>query len=67
MSNTNPIFAMSPVDAAKAAGISRTGIFAAIRRGELEARKRGRRTIIEAAALERYIANLPRREVKANG
>ena len=51
--------AYSPVEAAKATSICRTRIFAALRKGELQGRKLGRRTIILAEDLERYLASLP--------
>lgn len=43
------------------AGVSRTRIFAAIRNGEMIARKAGRQTIIEADELQRWIRSLPTR------
>jgi hypothetical protein len=48
-------------DAPAIAGVSRTRIFAAIRDGELVARKAGRRTIIEMSELQRWIRSLPMR------
>ena len=46
-------------DAVKATGMSRTTIYEALRRGDLTARKAGRRTLILYADLEAYLANLP--------
>ena len=40
-------------------GLGRDKIYDAIRNGELEARKAGRRTLVTADALRRYLANLP--------
>ncbi|MBS0240380.1 MAG: helix-turn-helix domain-containing protein [Proteobacteria bacterium] len=40
-------------------GLGKDGIYSAIRAGRLEARKWGRRTIIPAEALKRFIAELP--------
>jgi hypothetical protein len=48
-------------DAPAIAGVSRTRIFSAIRDGEMIARKAGRRTIIEAHELRRWIRSLPTR------
>jgi excisionase family DNA binding protein len=53
-----PIFMTIP-DAVKAAGISRTSIYEALKRGDLTARKAGRRTLISRAGLEAYLASLP--------
>ena len=41
------------------AGVTRTQVFDAIRANELTARKCGRRTIIEADELRRWISTLP--------
>ena len=46
-------------ESAARAGFGRDGIYRAIREGKLEAKKYGRRTIITAASLERFIADLP--------
>ena len=46
-------------DAVKATGMSRTSIYEALKRGDLTARKAGRRTLISFADLEAYLANLP--------
>jgi hypothetical protein len=43
------------------AGITRTQVFDAIRTKKLTARKCGRRTIIEAGELRRWISTLPTR------
>jgi hypothetical protein len=42
-------------------GLTRTRVFEAIRQKQLMARKIGRRTIVEAAELERFISTLPTR------
>jgi excisionase family DNA binding protein len=55
--------AYRPDDAARAAGLGRVTIFAAIKRGELRARKVGRATIITADDLQRWIDALPARQV----
>lgn len=41
-------------------GLSRTTIYALLKEGKLEARKLGRRTLIEDASLRRLIEALPR-------
>lgn len=46
-------------DAVKATGMSRTSIYEALKRGELTAKKAGRRTLISFADLGAYIAQLP--------
>jgi hypothetical protein len=43
------------------AGVTRTQVFEAIRAKELMARKRGRRTLIEASELRRWISTFPTR------
>jgi excisionase family DNA binding protein len=39
--------------------MSRTAIYEALKRGDLQARKAGRRTLISFADLEAYLASLP--------
>jgi len=51
--------AYSVAEAAVLAGVGRDQVYAAIRDGSLDARKWGRRTIIPAAALQRFLTNLP--------
>jgi excisionase family DNA binding protein len=46
-------------EAVKATGMSRTAIYDALKRGDLSARKAGRRTLISFADLETYLAGLP--------
>jgi excisionase family DNA binding protein len=43
------------------AGVTRTQVLEAIRARELMARKRGRRTLIEASELRRWISTFPMR------
>jgi excisionase family DNA binding protein len=54
----SPIAVTIP-DAVKATGMSRTSIYEALKRGDLTARKAGRRTLISFADLEAYLASLP--------
>ena len=54
----NPI-ALTVPQAVQASGLSRSGLYEALRRGDLVARKAGRRTLIPFADLEAYLASLP--------
>jgi excisionase family DNA binding protein len=51
--------AFTPSEAATAAGIGRTYLFEEIRNRRLVARKAGRRTLIEADELQRWLKSLP--------
>jgi excisionase family DNA binding protein len=51
--------AMSIADVSAETGIGRDSIYAAIRNGQLEARKWGRRTLITDEALQRFLNGLP--------
>lgn len=46
-------------EAVEYSGLSRSRLYEALRRGELSARKAGRRTLISFADLEAYLASLP--------
>lgn len=46
-------------EAVQFSGLSRSFIYEAMKRGELSARKAGRRTLISFSELEEYLANLP--------
>jgi excisionase family DNA binding protein len=62
MSNSSLIperAAYSVAEAAVLAGVGRDGIYAAIRQGQLPAKKLGRRTVIRRTDLDRFLANLP--------
>ena len=52
--------ALSIAEAVERSGLGRTSIYGAIGRGELPARKRGRRTVVLARDLERYLESLPK-------
>jgi excisionase family DNA binding protein len=56
--NDNPLAITIP-EAVKLCGMSRTAIYEALKRGDLVARKAGRRTLISFADLEAYLASLP--------
>jgi excisionase family DNA binding protein len=53
--------ALGVAEAAKAAGVGRTTLFEAIRKGEITARKVGRRTIITVDDLDAWLNSLPKR------
>ncbi len=46
-------------EAVQFSGMSRTSIYEALKRGDLSARKAGRRTLISFADLQAYLTNLP--------
>ena len=58
--NQNLPFAYSIAEAARMIGLGRTSIYAAISAGKLKTRKAGRRTLVEATALQDFLENLPR-------
>lgn len=49
----------SVADAARAAGLSRSKLYEALKAGDLAGRKAGRRTIIEEFELRRWLSNMP--------
>jgi excisionase family DNA binding protein len=55
------IIAYAIDDVPSIAGVTRTQVFEAIRAKELTARKRGRRTLIKASELRRWISTFPTR------
>lgn len=50
---------MTVPEAVNASGMSRSAIYLALKRGDLQARKAGRRTLIAVSDLEAFLANLP--------
>lgn len=46
-------------EAVQYSGMSRSALYEALKRGDLIARKAGRRTLISFADLEAYLASLP--------
>jgi excisionase family DNA binding protein len=59
MVDRNAKMAYSIEEIAILAGLGRDSIYEAIRKGQLEARKAGRRTLVTAEAVRRYLDNLP--------
>jgi excisionase family DNA binding protein len=51
--------AVGIAEAVRMIGLGRTSIYAAISAGKLKTRKAGRRTLIETAALRRFVETLP--------
>ncbi len=51
--------ALTMPDAVRLSGCSRSALYLALKRGDLMARKAGRRTLISFADLEAYLASLP--------
>jgi hypothetical protein len=56
--SVDPISVSVP-EGVRLTGLSRTEIYDGIKRGEIEARKRGTRTLLMFASLRRLIENLP--------
>lgn len=54
----SPIAVTIP-DAVRLSGCSRSALYEALKRGDLTARKAGRRSLIMMADLEAYLASLP--------
>jgi len=66
MSDNIEKMAFSVEEAAMRANIGRDGIYSAIRDGRLEAKKAGRRTLIMADALHRFLDSLPSLQLPSN-
>ncbi len=54
----NPLAVTIP-GAVEASGLSRSAIYLALKRGDLSAKKAGRRTLIALSDLQAYLASLP--------
>ena len=54
-----PRLALSPDEAAESTGLARSRIFAAIRNGEITARRDTKRTLIELGELQRWLRTFP--------
>ena len=52
-------FAISIAEAVRMVGLGRTSLYAAIAAGKLKTRKAGRRTLVETAALQKFVEDLP--------
>lgn len=52
-------------EAVQFSGMSRTALYEALKRGDLTARKAGRRTLISFADLQSYLAALPQYQAGA--
>lgn len=59
MTHEDTALAYSIPSAVQLTELSRSEIYAAMKRGDLKAKKHGRRTVILASDLESYLANLP--------
>jgi excisionase family DNA binding protein len=59
--------AFSIAETATLTGVGRDQVYAAIREGKLEARKWGRRTIVPAAALQKFLTALPQLKLPTEG
>lgn len=55
----NVPIALTISEAVRVSGKSRTALYGALKRGDLSARKAGRRTLILFADLQAYLASLP--------
>ena len=59
MTDEKSILAFSIRDACAGIGVGRTKLYALINEGKLDARAIGGRTVIPAASLQNFVANLP--------
>ncbi len=59
--------AYSVAETAVLAGVGRDQVYSAIRQGHLDARTWGRRTIIPAASLKRFLTDLPSLQLRPTG
>ncbi|WP_298283649.1 hypothetical protein [Acidocella sp.] len=56
-------FALTVENAVKASGLARSRIYLLLGEGKLEAKKAGKRTLIMADSLRRYLESLPPAEI----
>jgi excisionase family DNA binding protein len=61
----NPL-AFSVAEACVISGVGRTNFYQALKDGEVTARKRGKRTLVLASELQRWLNSLPQLEVKTS-
>lgn len=54
-----PAITLTIPEAVRASGMSRTALYEALKRGDLTARKAGKRTLIPVADLQAFIDRLP--------
>lgn len=64
MTDEKLVLAFSIRDACAAVGVGRTKLYALINEGKLDARAIGGRTVIPAASLRNFVANLPSAAIK---
>ncbi len=57
--------ALTIPDAVRLSGCSRSSLYVALKRGDLTARKAGRRTLIPMSELQAYLASLPKYQPEA--
>ena len=58
------VLAHTITDATKISGVGRTMLYEAIGRGDIEARKAGKRTLIPAESLRAFVAGLPKAGIR---
>ena len=67
MQNTNQKMALTIDEVVHRSGLGRDTVYKAIRCGHLEAKKYGRRTLIQTEALRPFLDRLPSLELAADG
>jgi hypothetical protein len=61
----NPL-AVSPPEAARMIGLSRSSLYLLFREGKVVPRKSGKRTLVLVEDLQRYLSELPPAEIAAS-